>query len=235
MTALLDALIYLQNISFDRHDRFKAGTDLEQQKERNKSGLNSFKTGFFRYASPFKTAKKIALDCLPSQQSRAIPHSWYLTSFLVPLFPCLVAPCCVRQIYASPIYKHRSAMDLPTKAAWPVRRYVVFRCRGFSPCLYTRERVLKSLESPLPPFTYRIAYFSQKNNRQDIRIPTFGFILIYKLFLFVLYVLTNRLLVWYNNSVVGNPAEQYRRTFLCKKYLIVFSSKNRASPSPKGY
>ena len=113
----------------------------------------------------------------------------------VPLFPCLVAPCCVRQIYASPIYKHRSAMDLPTKAAWPVRRYVVFRCRGFSPCLYTRERVLKSLESPLPLFTYRIAYFSQKNNRQDIRIPTFGFILIYKLFLFVLYVLTNRLLV----------------------------------------
>lgn len=75
LTALLDALIYLQNISFDRHDRFKAGTDLEQQKERNKSGLNSFKTGFFRYASPFKTAKKIALDCLTSQQSRAIPHS----------------------------------------------------------------------------------------------------------------------------------------------------------------
>ena len=85
-------------------------------------------------------------------------------------------------------------MDLPTKAAWPVRRYVVFRCRGFSSCLYTRERVLKSLESPLPLFTYRIAYFSQKNNRQDIRIPTFGFVLIYKLFLFVLYVLTNRLL-----------------------------------------
>ena len=74
MTAFLDALIYLQNISFDRHDRFKAGTDLEQQKERNKSGLISFKTGF-RYASPFKTAKKIALDCLTSQQSRAIPHS----------------------------------------------------------------------------------------------------------------------------------------------------------------
>ena len=182
-----------------------------------------------------KTEKKIALDCLSSQQSRAIPHSWYLTSFLVPLFPCLVAPCCVRQIYASPIYKHRSAMDLPTKAAWPVRRYVVFRCRGFSPCLYTRERVLKSLESPLPLFTYRIAYFSQKNNRQDIRIPTFGFILIYKLFLFVLYVLTNRLLVWYNNSVVGNPAEQYRRTFLCKKYLTLFSSKNVLSPTQKGY
>ena len=92
-------------------------------------------------------------------------------------------------------YKHRSAMDLPTKAAWPVRRYVVFRCRGFSPCLYTRERVLRSLESPFPLFTYRIAYFSQKNNRQDIRIPTFGFVLIYELCLFVLYVLTNRLLV----------------------------------------
>ena len=92
-------------------------------------------------------------------------------------------------------YKHRSAMDLPTKAAWPVRRYVVFRCRGFSPCLYTRERVLRSLESPLPLFTYRMAYFSQKNNRQDIRIPTFGFVLIYELCLFVLYVLTNRLLV----------------------------------------
>ena len=45
--------------------------------------------------------KKIALDCLTSQQSRAIPRSWYLTSFLVPLSPCLVAPYCVRQIYAS--------------------------------------------------------------------------------------------------------------------------------------
>lgn len=108
-------------------------------------------------------------------------------------------------------------MDLPTKAAWPVRRYVVFRCRGFSPCLYTRERVLRSLESPLPLFTYRIAYFSQKNNRQDIRIPTFGFVLIYKLFLFVLYVLTNRVVVCYNNSVVGNPAEQYRRTFFVQE------------------
>lgn len=117
----------------------------------------------------------------------------------------MVAPCCVRQIYASPIYKHRSAMDLPTKAAWPVRRYVVFRCRGFSPLtLYIRKRVLRSLESPLPLCIYRIAYFPQKNNRQDIRIPTFGFALIYKLFLFVLYVLTNRLHVWYNNSVVGN-------------------------------
>ena len=59
--------------------------------------------------------------------------------------------------------------------------------------------------------------------------------LIYKLFLFVLYVLTNRVVVCYNNSVVGNPAEQYRRTFLCKKYLTLFSSKNVLSPSPKGY
>ena len=182
-----------------------------------------------------KTEKKIALDCLSSQQSRAIPHSWYLTSFFIPLFPCLVAPRCVRQIYASPIYKHRSAMDLPTKAAWPVRRYVVFRCRGFSPCLYTRERVLRSLESPLPLCIYRIAYFPQKNNRQDIRIPTFGFMLIYKLFLFVLYVLTNRVVVCYNNSVVGNPAEQYRRTFLCKKYLTVFSSKTVLSTTQNGY
>ena len=86
-------------------------------------------------------------------------------------------------------------MDLPAEAAWPIRRYVVFRCRGFSPCLYTRERVLRSLESPLPLFTYRIAYFSQKNNRQDIRIPAVCFVLIYELCLFVLYVLTNQLLV----------------------------------------
>ena len=145
-----------------------------------------------------------------------------------------MAPCCVRQIYASPIYKHRSAMDLPTKAAWPVRRYVVFRCRGFSPCLYTRERVLRSLESPLPLYIYRIAYFSQKNNRQDIRIPTFGFVLIYKLFLFVLYVLTNRVVACYNNSVVGNPAEQYRRTFFVQEISYRFSSKNRAVSHPKG-
>ena len=122
-------------------------------------------------------------------------------------------------------------MDLPTKAAWPVRRYVVFWCPGFSPCLYTRERVLRSLESPLPLCIYRIAYFPQKNTRQDIRIQTFGFI---KLFLFVLYVLTNRVVVCYNNSVVGNPAEQYRRTFLYKKYLIAFSSKNLAFSLPKG-
>ena len=58
--------------------------------------------------------------------------------------------------------------------------------------------------------------------------------LIYKLFLFVLYVLTNRVVVCYNNSVVGNPAEQYRRTFLCKKYLTLFSSKKRAFSLPKG-
>ena len=55
--------------------------------------------------------------------------------------------------------------------------------------------------------------------------------LIYELCLFVLYVLTNRVVVCYNDSVVGNPAEQYRRTFLCKKYLTLFSSKNVLSPS----
>ena len=104
-------------------------------------------------------------------------------------------------------------MDLPTKAAWPFRRYVVFRCRGFSPCLYTRERVLRSLESPLPLCIYRIAYFPKKNNRQDIRIPTFGFMLIYKLFLFALYVLTNRFIVCYNDSVVRNPTVLCRRIF----------------------
>lgn len=58
--------------------------------------------------------------------------------------------------------------------------------------------------------------------------------LIYKLFLFVLYVLTNRVVVCYNNSVVGNPTVLCRRIFLCKKYLIVFSSKNRAFSLPKG-
>ena len=37
--------------------------------------------------------------------------------------------------------------------------------------------------------------------------------LIYKPFLFVLYVLTNYFIVCYNYNVVGNPTEQYRRTF----------------------
>ena len=134
------------------------------------------------------------------------------------------------------IYKHRSAMNQPTKAAC-----LSGACRPSVPrqfslnTLYIRERVPRSLESPLPLCIYRIAYFPQKNNRQDIRIPTFGFMLIYKLFLFVLYVLTNRVVVCYNNSVVGNPAEQYRRTFLCKKYLTVFSSKTVLSPTQKGY
>ena len=101
-------------------------------------------------------------------------------------------------------------MNLPTEAA-PFRRNVVFRCRGFSPLkLYIRERVLRPLESPLPLCIYRIAYFPQKNTRQDIRIQTFGFI---KLFLFVLYVLTNRVVVCYNNSVVGNPTVLCRRIF----------------------
>ena len=146
-----------------------------------------------------------------------------------------MAPCCVRQIYASPIYKHRSAMDLPTKAAWPVRRYVVFRFRNFSPLtLYIRERVLRSLESPLLLCTYRIAYFSQKNNRQDIRIPTFSFVLIYKLFLFVLYVLTNQLLVWYNNSVVGNPTVLCRRIFFVQEISYRFFFKKPCFSLPKG-
>ena len=129
------------------------------------------------------------------------------------------------------IYKHRSAMDLPSEAAWPVRRYAVFRCRDFSPLtLYIRERVLRSLESPLSPCIYRIAYFPQKNNRQDIRIPTFDFMLTYKLFLFVLYVLTNYFIVCYNYNVVGNPTEQYRRTFFLQEISCRFSSKTVFSP-----
>lgn len=52
-----------------------ACTYLEQQKERNKSNLNSVRTDFFRYSSPLISQKKIALDCLSYQQSRAIPHS----------------------------------------------------------------------------------------------------------------------------------------------------------------
>ena len=35
-------------------------------------------------------------------------------------------------------------------------------------------------------------------------------------------------------SVVGNTAEQHRRTFLCKKYLTLFSSRKRAFSLPKG-
>ena len=133
------------------------------------------------------------------------------------------------------IYKHRSAMGSPAETAWPVRRYAVFRCRDFSPLtLYIKERVLRSLESPLSPCIYRIAYFPQKNNRQDIRIPAFGFVLIYKLFLFVLYVLTNRLLVWYNNSVVGNPTEQYRRTFFVQEISYRFFFKKPCFSLPKG-
>ena len=49
--------------------------------------------------------------------------------------------------------------------------------------------------------------------------------LIYKLFLFVLYVLTNYFIVCYNYNVVGNPTEQYRRIFFCKKYLTAFLQK----------
>ena len=118
-------------------------------------------------------------------------------------------------------------MDLPAEAAWPVRRYVLFRFRNFSPLtLYIRERVLRSSESPLLLCTYRIAYFSQKNNRQDIRIPAVCFVLIYELCLFVLYVLTNQLLVWYNNNVVGNPTVLCRRIFYKRKpYLNDLVSK----------
>ena len=81
------------------------------------------------------------------------------------------------------------------------------------------------MESPLSPCIYRIAYFPQKNNRQDIRIPTFDFMLIYKPFLFVLYVLTNYFIVCYNYNVVGNPTEQYRRTFFLQEISYRFSSK----------
>lgn len=140
MTAFLDALIYLQNISFDRHDRFKAGTDLEQQKERNKSGLNSFKTGFFRYASPFKTAKKIALDCLTSQQSRGYP------SLLISnIFSCTSLSLFGGTILCSPnlrlsLYKHRSAMNLPTEAACLSGVMSSSGARAFLPaCIQGRE------------------------------------------------------------------------------------------------
>lgn len=138
------------------------------------------------------------------------------------------------------IYKHRSAMNQPTKAAC-----LSGACRPSVPrqfslnTLYIRERVPRSLESPLPLCTYRIAYFPQKNNRQDIRIPAICFMLIYKLFLFVLYVLTNRFIVCYNNGVVGDPTEQYRRTFLCKGYLNRFTGfgifESRKRPARTGH
>ena len=77
-------------------------------------------------------------------------------------------------------------MDLPTEAACLSGDVSSFGA-GLSPLtLYIRGQVLRSLESPLPPCIYSIAYFSQKNNWQDIRIPAFGFVLIYKLCLFVL-------------------------------------------------
>lgn len=49
--------------------------------------------------------------------------------------------------------------------------------------------------------------------------------LIYKLFLFVLYVLTNYFIVCYNYNVVGNPTEQYRRIFFLQEISYRFSSK----------
>ena len=111
------------------------------------------------------------------------------------------------------IYKHRSAMNLPTEAAC-----LSGVCRLSVPGLFSlntlyKGRVIRSLESPLPLCIYIIAYFSQKNNRQDIRISAFGFMLIYKLCLFVLYVLTARFVVCYNSSVAGYPTEKYRRSF----------------------
>ena len=145
-----------------------------------------------------------------------------------------MAPCSVLQIYAF--------LYINTAVRW-ICRLRWFACQAlcphpvpglFSPIAYIREWVLRSLESPLPLCIYRIAYFSQKNNWHDTRTSAFVFVLIYELCRFVLYVLTNRLLVWYNNSVVGNPTEQYRRTFLYKKYLIAFSSKNLAFSLPKG-
>ena len=133
------------------------------------------------------------------------------------------------------IYKHRSAMDLPTKAACLSGACCPSVPRHFSlNTLYIRERVLRSLESPLPLFTYRIAYFPQKNNRQDIRIPAFGFMLIYKLCLFVLYVLTNRFIICYNDSVVGDPTEQYRRTFFVQEISYRFFFKKPCFSLPKG-
>ena len=63
--------------------------------------------------------------------------------------------------------------------------------------------------------------------------------LIYKLFLFVLYVLTNRFIVCYNDDVVGDPTEQYRRTFLCKSYLNRFTGfgifESRKRPARTGH
>lgn len=63
--------------------------------------------------------------------------------------------------------------------------------------------------------------------------------LIYKLCLFVLYVLTNRFIICYNDSVVGDPTEQYRRTFLCKRYLNLFTGfgtfESRKRPARTGH
>ena len=58
--------------------------------------------------------------------------------------------------------------------------------------------------------------------------------LTYKLFLFVLYVLTNYFIVCYNYNVVGNPTEQYRRTFFLQRNILPFFFKNRVFPK-KGY
>ena len=137
--------------------------------------------------------------------------------------------------FKASIYKHRSAMDLPTEAAC-LSGVVSSFGAGLSPLtLYIRGQVLRSLESPLPLCIYRIAYFPLKNNRQDIRIPVFGFVLKYKLYIFVLYVLTDQFAVCYNNTVAENPTEQYRRTFFCVQGIsYLFLRKARVS-SQKGY
>ena len=132
--------------------------------------------------------------------------------------------------FKASIYKHRSAMDLPTEAACLSGDVSSFGA-GLSPLtLYIRGQVLRSLESPLPLCIYRIAYFPLKNNRQDIRIPVFGFVLKYKLYLFVLYVLTDQFAVCYNNIIAENPTEQCRRTFLRTKNILPFFSEKPAFP-----
>ena len=63
----------------------------------------------------------------------------------------------------------------------------------------------------------------------------FGFVLKYKLYIFVLYVLTDQFAVCYNNTVAENPTEQYRRTFFCVQGIsYLFLRKARVS-SQKGY
>lgn len=81
-----------------------------------------------------------------------------------------------------------------------LRRLTVRRCMGlffgavYSPLICVlRERVLRSLESPLPLCIYRISYIFQKNNRQDKRKYGMCFVLIYEVFFSFLYLLTKAL------------------------------------------